>query len=110
MVPSVRMVVLSNMGVSFQDLSNPYLAESMRNFDPKSEDELEHKNIFPFKTNFMGVRMYVGLWNFRANLLQFKNKFDKFVETLPIPREALDEYLMTKDLIWRRDHERKLTS
>lgn len=110
MVPSVRMVVLSNMGVSFQDLSNPYLAESMRNFDPKSEDNLEHKNIFPFKTNFMGVRMYVGLWNFRANLLQFKNKFDKFVETLPIPREALDEYLMTKDLIWRRDHERKLTS
>lgn len=58
----------------------------------------------------MGVRMYVGLWNFRANLLQFKNKFDKFVETLPIPRESLDEYLMTKDLIWRRDHERKLTS
>ena len=110
MVPSVRMVVLSNMGVSFQDLSNPYLAESMRNFDPKSTDSLEHKNIFPFKTNFMGVRMYVGLWNFRANLLQFKNKFDKFVETLPIPREALDEYLMTKDLIWRRDHERKLTS
>ena len=110
MVPSVRMVVLSNMGVSFQDLSNPYLAESMRNFDPKSADSLEHKNIFPFKTNFMGVRMYVGLWNFRANLLQFKNKFDKFVETLPIPRESLDEYLMTKDLIWRRDHERKLTS
>ena len=110
MVPSVRMVVLSNMGVSFQDLSDPYLAESMRNFDPKSADSLEHKNIFPFKTNFMGVRMYVGLWNFRANLLQFKNKFDKFVETLPIPVEALDEYLMTKDLIWRRDHERKLTS
>lgn len=110
MVQSVRMVVLSNMGVSFQDLSNPYLAESMRNFDPKSTDQLEHKNIFPFKTNFMGVRMYVSLWNFRANLLQFKNKFDKFVETLPIPREALDEYLMTKDLIWRRDHERKLTS
>lgn len=110
MVPSVRMVVLSNMGVSFQDLSNPYLAESMRNFDPKSADSLEHKNIFPFKTNFMGVRMYVGLWNFRANLLQFKNKFDKFVEILPIPREALDEYLMTKDLIWRKDHERKLTS
>ena len=110
MVPSVRMVVLSNMGVSFQDLSDPYLAESMRNFDLKSEDKIEHKNIFPFKTNFMGVRMYVGLWNFRANLLQFKNKFDKFVETLPIPRGALDEYLMTKDLIWRRDHERKLTS
>lgn len=43
MVPSVRMVVLSNMGVSFQDLSNPYLAESMRNFDPKSADSLEHK-------------------------------------------------------------------
>lgn len=110
MIPSVRMVVLSNMGVSFQDLSNPYLAESMRNFDPKSTDSLEHKNIFPFKTNFMGVRMYVGLWNFRANLLQFKNKFDKFVETLPIPKESLDEYLITKDLLWRKDHERKLNS
>lgn len=109
MVPSVRMVVLDNLGVSFQDLSNPYLVDSMRNFDPRQADDVEHKNIFPFKTNFMGVRMYVSLWNFRANLLQFEEKFNTFVKTLPIPKESLDEYLMAKDLLWRRDHERKLS-
>jgi hypothetical protein len=57
----------------------------------------------------MGVRMYVGLWNFRANLLNFKDKFDTFVESLPIDKSLLDDYLRVKDLHWRKNNKNTLT-
>lgn len=111
-VPSVRMVVLNNLGVSFQDMSNPYLAESMKSevsFTTKKGKVVSHTQIYPFKTNFMGIRMYVGLWNFRANLLQFQKQLTKFTQSLPIDVTKLDEYLITKDLKWRKENGRKLT-
>lgn len=111
-VPSVRMVVLNNLGVSFQDMSNPYLAESMKSevsFTTKKGKVVSHTQIYPFKTNFMGIRMYVGLWNFRANLLQFQKQLTKFTQSLPIDVIKLDEYLITKDLKWRKENGRKLT-
>lgn len=106
-VPTVRMIVLSNLGVSFQDMSNPYLAEAMTgevSYETEGGERVARKQIYPFRTNYMGVRMYVGLWNFRANLLNFKEKFDTFVESLPIDRSLLDDYLRVKDLQWRRDN------
>lgn len=112
-VPSVRMVVLNNLGVSFQDMSNPYLAESMKSevsFTTSKGKTLNHAQIYPFKTNFMGIRMYVGLWNFRANLLQFQEQFTKFTKSLPIDVANLDDYLIVKDLKWRKENGRKLTS
>lgn len=111
-VPSVRMVVLNNLGVSFQDMSNPYLAESMKtevSFTTSKGKVMNHAQIYPFKTNFMGIRMYVGLWNFRANLLQFQKQLTKFTKSLPIDVKKLDEYLITKDLKWRKENGRKLT-
>ena len=111
-VPTVRMIVLNNLGVSFQDMSNPYLAESMTgevSYENEGGERVAHKQIYPFRTNYMGVRMYVGLWNFRANLLNFKEKFDTFVESLPIDRSLLDDYLRVKDLQWRRDNGKKLS-
>lgn len=109
--PRVRMVVLNNLGVSFQDLSNPYLAESMTSENKviKNGKEYIQKQIYPFKTNFMGVRMYVGLWNFRANLLQFEKKLVNFVETLPIDQEKLDLYLTVKDLLYRQNYYNSLS-
>lgn len=111
-VPSVRMVVLDNLGVSFQDLSNPYLAEAMTgevSYETKDGKKVAHKQIYPFKTNYTGLRMYVGLWNFRANLLNFKEKYDSFIKTLPIEEEQLDDYLRTKDLLWRQNNGRTLS-
>lgn len=111
-VPTVRMIVLNNLGVSFQDMSNPYLAESMTgevSYENEGGERVARKQIYPFRTNYMGVRMYVGLWNFRANLLNFKEKFDTFVESLPIDRSLLDDYLRVKDLQWRRDNGRTLS-
>ena len=111
-VPSVRMVVLNNLGVSFQDMSNPYLAESMKSevsFTTSKGKVMNHAQIYPFKTNFMGIRMYVGLWNFRANLLQFQKQLTKFTQSLPIDVTKLDEYLITKDLKWRKENRRELT-
>ena len=111
-VPTVRMIVLNNLGVSFQDMSNPYLAEAMTgevSYENEGGERVARKQIYPFRTNYMGVRMYVGLWNFRANLLNFKEKFDTFVESLPIDRSLLDDYLRVKDLQWRRDNGRTLS-
>ena len=122
-IPSVRMIVLNTLGVSFQDMSNPYLSESMKSeisyIDTKG-NKVYKTNIYPFKTNFMGVRMYVGLWNFRANLLQFKKYFSKFVEILPqdifknndgsLNNQKLDEYLIVKDLKWRQENGKQLSS
>lgn len=111
-VPTVRMIVLNNLGVSFQDMSNPYLAEAMTgevSYENEGGERVARKQIYPFRTNYMGVRMYVGLWNFRANLLNFKEKFDTFVESLPIDRSLLDDYLRVKDLQWRRDNGKKLS-
>lgn len=111
-VPTVRMIVLNNLGVSFQDMSNPYLAESMTgevSYENEGGERVARKQIYPFRTNYMGVRMYVGLWNFRANLLNFKEKFDTFVESLPIDQSLLDDYLRVKDLQWRRDNGRTLS-
>lgn len=111
-IPTVRMVVLNNLGVSFQDMSNPYLAEAMTgevSYENEGGERVARKQIYPFRTNYMGVRMYVGLWNFRANLLNFKEKFDTFVESLPIDRSLLDDYLRVKDLQWRRDNGRTLS-
>ena len=112
-IPTVRMVVLNNLGVSFQDMSNPYLAESMTgdvSYENEGGGKVVRKQIYPFRTNYMGVRMYVGLWNFRANLLNFKEKFDTFVKSLPIDQSLLDDYLRVKDLQWRRDNGRTLSS
>lgn len=112
-VPTVRMIVLNNLGVSFQDMSNPYLAEAMSgeiSYETEDGQRVSRRQIYPFKTNYMGVRMYVGLWNFRANLLNFKEKFDNFVSTLPINQSQLDDYLAVKDLQWRRDNGRVLSS
>lgn len=111
-VPTVRMIVLNNLGVSFQDMSNPYLAESMMgevSYENEGGERVAHKQIYPFRTNYMGVRTYVGLWNFRANLLNFRDKFNTFVESLPIDRSLLDDYLRVKDLQWRRDNGRTLS-
>lgn len=111
-VPTVRMIVLNNLGVSFQDMSNPYLAEAMSgevSYETEGGERVVRKQIFPFKTNYMGVRMYVGLWNFRANLLNFKDKFDTFVESLPIDKSLLDDYLRVKDLHWRKNNKNTLT-
>ena len=110
-VPSVRMVVLNNLGVSFQDMSNPYLAEAMSgevSYETENGERVAHKQIYPFKTHYTGVRMYVGLWNFRANLLNFEEKFNIFVKNLPIDQNLLDNYLRVKDLQWRRDNGRTL--
>ena len=111
-VPSVRMIRLDNLGVSFQDMSDPYLMDSMRSvveFRKKEGTITRQESIYPFKTNYMGVRMYVSLWNFRANLLHFTEKLNKFVKTLPIKEEDLDKYLLVKDLKWRKENSKDLT-
>lgn len=109
-VPTVRMIPLSNLGVSFQDLSNPYMKDMMYSETSfmRQGQEVTQTNIYPFKTHYMGARMYVGLWNFRANLLTFKKQVNKFIESLPgFNEEKLDLYLKVKDLLWRKENSKK---
>ena len=108
LVPSVRLLPLINLGVSFQELSDPYMQEAMHaevSYYDKEGKVVNHEQIYPFKTNYMGARMYVGLWNFRANLQRFSEEFTTFVEGLGFSLDNLEEfdkYVTVKDLMWRQ--------
>lgn len=102
--PRVRLIPLNPVGVSFQDLSSPYMRDALStNINTKNGAMTQ---IFPFKTHYMGVRMYTAMWNFRANLLQFTDRAKVFVDDL-IKRglikdsDELDTYLLMKDLNYK---------
>lgn len=67
--PAVRMVVLNNKGVSFNSLKfNRY-----KRMYEVSEGSVSRMH--PFNDKYMGIGMFISLWNFRANLIQFNNAY-----------------------------------
>ena len=65
--PQVRCIVLDSEGISFESMLRP--AYSKNHFKIKVSDAKTFH--LPFVSLPMGVRMYIGLWNFRANLINF---------------------------------------
>lgn len=106
----VRMIVLNNTGVQFSDLTSPWHRELMQisnTFKSSSGEDIIIKNITPFENDYMGARMYVSLWNFRANLLEFCNKLSK----LEVDFDELEKYAIVSDLVYKRDElKEELTS
>lgn len=78
--PVVRMIVLSNAGVTFSSLFAKNWAEVYRRIQPgTAKDYNSLRGIkTPFKPRAMGVRMFVAAWNFRADLQTFKWHYDQF--------------------------------
>jgi hypothetical protein len=99
------MLVLNNLGVSFEELISPWHKALMQISDSYTDEEKGKviKSITPFKNDFMGARMYVSLWNFRANLLEFCNKLTTFVGNNSLNIDLLEKYSIVKDLIYKRD-------
>lgn len=108
LVPQVRMIVLDNLGVSFDSL-----------FRKKYKDiyqvtQGDSSYYFPFESEPMGLRMYISMWNFRANLQNFLKAYNTFKQDSKLSQEdiiklcSLDnqEYIKVKQE--KLDQENKL--
>lgn len=83
LVPQVRMIVLDNMGVSFDSLYRKKYQ------DVYTTSTGEAKYYFPFEAEPMGLRMYRSVWNFRANLKQFLKAYNNFKETSGLSQDDI---------------------
>lgn len=70
----VTMLPLNNLGLDIRSLVDPDLSSMFM-----SDDSGTYK---PYETDYEGLRIFTGLWNFRANLLIFRNRV----------KEALTQY------------------
>ena len=80
-VPSVRMLVLDNRGVSFTSLYKSSYANILKSetVNKGSDKETVRINMFPFETQPMSFRWLISLWNFRANLKAYNQKLTQFL-------------------------------
>lgn len=74
--PSVRMIKLNSRGVDFDTLASTNYAKIYKSVSTSKDEDEEEVNLFPFELDYMGTRMYVSMWNFRANLKQFIEKVE----------------------------------
>ena len=105
--PSVRMIKLNSRGVTFDSLASTNYAKIYRSSSKKdSEGNEEEVNLFPFELDYMGTRMYVSMWNFRANLKQFLNKVGEFLNTNNWDQDKLSKILKADYQIYLLSKER----
>ena len=74
--PEVRMLVLDSEGVSFESLLRE--GYSKKYYEISTSPKKTFK--LPFVSLPMAVRMYLGLWNFRANLINFNSYLNEFLK------------------------------
>lgn len=74
--PEVRMLVLDSEGVSFESLLKE--GYSKKYYEISTSPKKTFK--LPFVSLPMAVRMYLGLWNFRANLINFNNQLNELLK------------------------------
>lgn len=83
LVPQVRMIVLDNMGVSFDSLYRKKYQ------DIYTTAKGETKYYFPVEAEPTGLRMYKSIWNFRANLQQFLKAYNTFKQDSGLSQEDI---------------------
>lgn len=71
-IPSVRQIVLDNVGVSWESLMKDKYILSI--YQRKLGDMTFN---FPFESRRITPKMYIALWNFRANLQSFLERFNE---------------------------------
>lgn len=82
--PEVRCVVLDTEGVSFESLLKNGYSQKYYSTTVSASKKFQ----LPFVSLPMAVRMYLGLWNFRANLINFN---DAVREQFSGDTSAIDE-------------------
>lgn len=75
--PEVRMLVLNSEGVSFESLLREGYSKKYYEISTSSKKTFK----LPFVSLPMAVRMYLSLWNFRANLINFNAKLNELLES-----------------------------
>lgn len=83
MVPQVRMIVLDNMGVSFDSLYRKKYQ------DIYTTAQGETKYYFPMESEPTGLRMYIAMWNFRSNLQNFLKAYNTFKADSKLSQEDI---------------------
>lgn len=95
--PSVRMIVLNNTGVSFQSLTDPRLADiystQAQNTKHTDNGDEAYINMLPFERDYMGSRMLVSMWNFRANLQRFLQEYNRFLTDNNLSEEQMNKII-----------------
>ena len=81
----VRMLVLDNVGVSFQSLFTKKYTDLYKNIKGNITFTV------PFRAAPMAVRMYISMWNFRAGLSRFLSSYQKFKDS----NKFTDSYIET---------------
>lgn len=91
--PRVRMIVLNNYGLTFSQLNS-------QNFLHEFQGEGDRSIV---KKNFLGLRMYTSMWNFRASLLQFKNIYETWCSEHGYTEEKVQKIIQAQDAEYNGD-------
>lgn len=84
-IPQVRMIVLDNLGVSFNSLYR----KKYKTIYTISKGETLYTT--PFKLEPMAVRMYISAWNFRSNLKRFIEEYNKFLNDNNLDQDTVED-------------------
>lgn len=95
-IPQVRLQVLTNEGVSFRSLYSRSYADLYKS---KMGDK---EFTFPIDLQYMGVKMYTSVWNFRANLENFLKKYNDWRDRQGLTDEQVEKLLKEEHEEYRR--------
>lgn len=102
MVPQVRMIVLDNMGVSFDSLYRKKYQ------DIYTVAQGDAKYYFPIESEPAGLRMYKAMWNFRSNLKQFLKAYEVFRADSKLSQEDIIKLCKLDNKEYNRIRQEKL--
>lgn len=102
MVPQVRMIVLDNMGVSFDSLYRKKYQ------DIYTVAQGDAKYYFPMESEPTGLRMYKAIWNFRSNLQNFLKAYNTFKEDSKLSQEDIIKLCELDNKEYNRIRQEKL--
>ena len=102
--PRVRMIILNSKGLTLKELTHTNLKDLFKSEYTLSNGTVIH-NILPFEEDYMGARMITSLWNWRANLNKFIQKYNKFKKEKGYTDEQLQQIALVADALYRRDND-----
>lgn len=101
--PKVRMLVLNQVGVPFKELT---FTRKNRNLYSTTQIIKGHEfiKLLPFEEDYMGARMLVSLWNYRANLINFNNELGKFKKDNNLSSENVKRIAQYADALYAKNN------
>lgn len=92
----VRLVALDSIGVSYSSILKQENAD-LYTIPTKNNEEITP---FPFERNYVGTRMYTALWNYRANLQRFLDKYKTFKQDNNLKDEDATNLAVLHDALY----------